>query len=83
MAENPDTHTMPLLEHLVELRNRLIWAILSFLIAFFICFYFAEPIYDFLVRPLAEIMKQVGGTNRMIYTALTEAFFTQIQVGFF
>ena len=83
MAENPDTHTMPLLEHLVELRNRLIWAILSFLIAFFICFYFAEPIYDFLVRPLAEIMNEVGGTNRMIYTALTEAFFTQIQVGFF
>lgn len=83
MAENPDTHTMPLLEHLIELRNRLMWAIVCFLVAFFVSFYFAEPIYDFLVRPLAKIMQEVGGTNRMIYTALTEAFFTQIQVGFF
>jgi len=83
MAEDPDSHTMPLLDHLMELRNRLIWTLLAFLCTFFLCFYFAQPIYGFLVRPLAEVMLEVGGTNRMIYTALTEAFFTQIKVGFF
>jgi len=83
MAENPDSHTMPLLDHLMELRTRLLWSIVGFLAAFFVCFYFAQPIYDFLVTPLAKIMQEVGGTNRMIYTALTEAFFTQIKVGFF
>ncbi|MDG2244001.1 MAG: twin-arginine translocase subunit TatC [Rhodospirillaceae bacterium] len=83
MAEDPDSHTMPLLDHLMELRTRLMWTILAFLCAFFACFYVAQPIYGFLVKPLANIMMEVGGTNRMIYTALTEAFFTQIQVGFF
>lgn len=83
MAEDPDSHTMPLLDHLMELRTRLVWILLGFFCAFFACFYMAQPIYDFLVRPLARIMLEVGGTNRMIYTALTEAFFTQIKVGFF
>ena len=83
MAENPDSHTMPLLDHLIELRTRLIWSVFGFLFTFFACFYFAQPIYDFLVVPFANVMKEVGGTNRMIYTALTEAFFTQIKVGFF
>lgn len=83
MAEDPDSHTMPLLDHLMELRTRLMWTILAFLIAFFACFYVAQPIYGFLVTPLANVMEEVGGTNRMIYTALTEAFFTQIKVGFF
>lgn len=83
MAENPDSHTMPLLDHLMELRTRLLWSAVGFLSAFFVCFYFAQPIYDFLVIPFAKVMEEVGGTNRMIYTALTEAFFTQIKVGFF
>lgn len=83
MAEDPDSHTMPLLDHLMELRTRLIWVVLGFLCAFFACFAVAEPIYGFLVTPLADIMLEVGGTNRMIYTDLTEAFFTQIKVGFF
>jgi sec-independent protein translocase protein TatC len=83
MAENPDSHTMPLLDHLIELRSRLIWSIVAFLVAFFACFYAAQPIYNFLVTPLAQVMEEVGGTNRMIYTALTEAFFTHIMVAFF
>ena len=83
MAEDPDSHTMPLLDHLMELRTRLMWSVLGFLCAFFFCFYFAQPIYDFLVIPFAKIMQEIGGTDRMIYTALTEAFFTQIKVGFF
>jgi sec-independent protein translocase protein TatC len=74
---------MPLLDHLVELRGRLLKSIIAFLIAFGICFHFAEPIFGFMVEPLARIMHQIGGSQRMIYTALTEAFFTYVKVGMF
>jgi sec-independent protein translocase protein TatC len=74
---------MPLLDHLVELRSRLLKSLIAFLIAFVICFHFAEPIFGFLVEPLARIMQQVGGSQRMIYTALTEAFLTYVKVGLF
>ncbi|MCF8480796.1 MAG: twin-arginine translocase subunit TatC [Rhodospirillum sp.] len=81
--EDVDGKTMPLLEHLVELRNRLLWAVVFFLVAFFACFHFSEHIYNFLVQPLAVIMERVGGSQRMIYTALTEAFFTYVKVAAF
>jgi sec-independent protein translocase protein TatC len=74
---------MPLLDHLIELRGRLLKSLVAFLIAFVICFHFAEPIFGFLVEPLARIMHQIGGSQRMIYTALTEAFFTYVKVGMF
>ena len=84
MADNPDDHTMPLLDHLIELRTRLLWSILGFIVAFFACYAVAEPIYGFLVQPLADILARMeGGNQRMIFTALTEAFFTQIKVAFF
>lgn len=72
-----DSSRMPLMEHLVELRRRLLWCIAAFLVAFFVCFHFAEPIYAILVHPLAV---QMGENRRMIYTGLTEAFFTYMKV---
>ncbi len=84
MAENPDSHTMPLLEHLIELRKRLFYASLSLVIGFMVAMYFSEYIFNFLMQPLAAAMKEVGGsTNRMIYTHLAENFFTQMKVAFF
>lgn len=74
---------MPLFDHLVELRSRLLRSFIALIIAFFICFALAEYIFDFLMAPLAATMKEVGGSQRMIFTALTEAFFTYIKVGFF
>ena len=68
------------MEHLIELRNRLTWAVLALFITFGICYYFVEDIYGFLVRPLADVM---GPDRRMIYTALTEVFFTYVKVSFF
>jgi sec-independent protein translocase protein TatC len=69
----------PLLEHLVELRNRIINSLWAFLIAFIVCFYFSKDIYGFLTQPLANA---VAGQpeRRMIFTALYEAFFTQVKV---
>ena len=83
MAEVPtDEKNMPLLDHLVELRSRLIYSVLIFFGFFFLAFSFAEEIFGFLVQPLATQMEQRSGA-RMIFTALHEAFFTYIKVSFF
>jgi sec-independent protein translocase protein TatC len=73
---------MPLLEHLVELRNRLIWAAASIALCFALCYAFKEDIYRFLTQPLADILAKKGLERKMIYTDLTEAFFTYIKVSF-
>ena len=83
MSDNPDDHKMPLLEHLIELRRRLMISSAAFLLAFVLCYYFARDIYGFLVHPLAEVMAAQGENRRMIYTALTEAFFTYMKVAAF
>jgi len=72
---------MPLLDHLIELRNRLMYSIISIFIAFAVCYFFAADIYSFLMHPLIEAM---GGTEgrRMIFTAPQEAFFTYVKLGF-
>jgi len=74
---------MPLLDHLIELRQRLLRSAVSIIVLFFICFYFAADLYDFLVQPLADIMEETGRDRRLIFTALHEAFFTYIKVAFF
>ncbi|MCW5699788.1 MAG: twin-arginine translocase subunit TatC [Rhodospirillales bacterium] len=74
---------MPLMEHLIELRQRLMYSLVAFLVLFFICYYFAPQIYGFLMQPLADILAETGGGRRMIYTALHEAFFTYIKVAMF
>lgn len=80
-----DDKPMPLMDHLKELRQRLLWSIGGFILAFAVCYYFSQQIYGFLAQPLADILaKQSGGAERrMIYTALYEAFFTYLKVAFF
>lgn len=79
-----DDKPMPLIEHLLELRTRLLWSLGAFLIAFALCYYFSTQIYGFLARPLANALhEQSGGERRMIFTALYEAFFTYLKVAFF
>ena len=74
----------PLVSHLIELRDRLKWAVVFFFISFCFCYYFATDIYNFLVNPSYRIYMEKGIDNpRMIYTALTEAFFTYLKVSFY
>lgn len=82
MAEMANPDPKPLTAHLVELRQRLLWVIGAMIVGTAVCFVFVEPIYSFLVQPLAEAMGE-GGTQRLIYTGLTEAFFTYLKVAFF
>jgi sec-independent protein translocase protein TatC len=77
-----DATKAPLLEHLVELRTRLIWSVISFGICFVICFFFSKPIFTFLTEPLHREM--AGRVNdHLIYTDLTEVFFTNVKIGMF
>ena len=79
-----DDKPMPLMDHLRELRQRVLWAVGAFILAFAVCYYFSQQIYAFLAQPLADILsKQSGGERRMIFTALYEAFFTYLKVAFF
>jgi len=73
---------MPLMEHLVELRTRLLYSIVAFIAAFGVAYYFHQPIFNFLVTPLNHVFEGQAG-RRMIFTAPTEAFFTYIKVAFF
>ncbi len=73
---------MPLMEHLVELRQRLLYSIVAFFVAFIVAYQFHQPIFNFLVQPLNHVFEGQAG-RRMIFTAPTEAFFTYIKVAFF
>jgi sec-independent protein translocase protein TatC len=79
--EEIDDTKMPLIDHLIELRGRMIKAFIAFLIAFILCYAVAEHIFAFLTRPLQEALH--GENRRLIYTALHEAFFTYLKVAFF
>lgn len=77
-----DEGKMPLLSHLVELRTRLMWSVGAFVLCFMVSFYFAGPVFNFLVQPLADLWEGEEA-RRLIYTALTEKFFTEIKIAFF
>lgn len=76
-----DETQAPLMEHLVELRGRLLRSVLVLAIAFGVCFYFADDILAFLARPLAEAFPP--GQGRLVYTKLYEVFFVELKVALF
>ncbi|MCB1510038.1 MAG: twin-arginine translocase subunit TatC [Hyphomicrobiaceae bacterium] len=76
-----DASKAPLMEHLIELRQRLIYSIIAFFIMFAICFAFAGPIFNILLQPYVSV---VGVANaKAIYTGLLEKFWTEVKVGMF
>ncbi|MGD0633697.1 MAG: twin-arginine translocase subunit TatC [Beijerinckiaceae bacterium] len=70
----------PLMDHLVELRSRLIRALIAFFVMFVVCYFFAKDLYNLLVIPYQHV---AGAEARLIYTAPQEYFFTQLKVAFF
>ena len=82
MTNSTEDAKMPMLDHLVELRRRLTWSAGAFLALFIVSFYFAAPVFDFLVQALYDLWD--GDTSRrLIFTALHEKFFTEIKIAFF
>lgn len=78
MIDDIDDSHAPLLDHLIELRRRLLKAFAALAVAFAICLYYARPIFGFLVQPLVR-----AGQGKLIYTQIFEAFFVEIKVAFF
>ncbi len=75
-----DDSSAPLIEHLAELRTRLIRSVLAFVIAMVACFTIAEPLLNFLVEPIAEILRARGEDPRLIFTAPQEKFFVLVRI---
>lgn len=73
-----DASRAPLLEHLIELRSRLLKAFGAYAVAFAVCYYFSKPIFAVLVQPLLA-----AGQKKLIYTQIFEAFFVDIKVAAF
>jgi sec-independent protein translocase protein TatC len=70
----------PLIEHLAELRTRLIRSVLAFTVAMVACFTVAEPILEFISQPLANVLRARGEDARLIFTAPQEKFFVLIRI---
>lgn len=80
-ADDIEASKAPLMDHLIELRSRLIKALLGFGVAFIFCFFFAKQIYNVLVWPFVWV---AGPENsKFIYTALLEYFITQLKLALF
>ena len=73
-----DDSKAPLLDHLIELRKRLLWCLAALALAFFACLYVAKPIFAVLVQPLIA-----AGQGKIIYTDIFEAFFVEVKVALF
>ena len=58
-----DDKAMPLLAHLVELRRRVMWSMIAFVLCFFLCFHYSRAIYSFLAEPLAHILLKTTGNR--------------------
>jgi sec-independent protein translocase protein TatC len=76
-----DDTQAPLLDHLIELRGRLVRCVIALGIAFAVSLYFADDIFAILVRPLAQAFP--AGEGRLVYTKLYEAFFVEVKVALF
>ncbi|MEM6421141.1 MAG: twin-arginine translocase subunit TatC [Pseudomonadota bacterium] len=85
--KDDDSHieasSAPLIEHLIELRERLIKALIGLGIGFVICWIFAEDIYTILTLPLVDQLEARGQSPQLIFTALHEAFFTYLKLAMF
>lgn len=80
MKDIDDTKA-PLMEHLIELRQRLLRCVVALALGFVLCFVFSEQLFAILVHPLKEAFGAGGG--KLVYTKLYEAFFVQVKIAIF
>lgn len=78
-----DDSTAPLMEHLLELRNRLINSVIAFCIMMIFAYAVADKIFNFLAAPLYELLVSHGQKPELIFTGLQQGFFTQIRISVF
>ena len=81
--KNEDRKQGSFVSHLTELRTRLIRSFVFLFCFFLISYYFSEEIYNFLVQPYADAVKEDIQNRRLIFTALQETFIAYLKVSFF
>lgn len=80
-TDDMEDSSAPLIEHLAELRTRLIRSVIAFVVGFIICFIFGKYLLDFLLIPIEQTMRNLGDPNPVMqYTAPQEYFFTLVRV---
>ena len=78
-----DETQAPLLDHLIELRSRLVRCVAALVLAFGVCLYFADQILGFLIQPLKRAFADGDGEGQLIFTKLYEVFFVELKVALF
>jgi sec-independent protein translocase protein TatC len=79
-ADEVEQSSMSLIEHLTELRNRIIWSLAAFTVAVILCWFVYKPIYDFLTVPLCEALIAQGQDCELVFLSLQEGFFLAFQI---
>lgn len=80
-TDEVDDSSAPLVEHLIELRNRLIWSVAAFIVAVVLAFCVSEPILRFMLKPIEHSMRALGNANPVMqYTAPQEYFFVLVRI---
>ena len=83
MNKTKSNKSSNLIDHLTELRSRLLNSFIFFIVVFFVSYFFSEEIYRFLVKPYSNFILENNLERRLIFTALHEAFITYLKVAFF
>ena len=83
MSETKSNKPSNLIDHLTELRSRLLNSFIFFLVIFLVSYFFSEEIYRFLVKPYSDSIIENNLDRKLIFTALHEAFLTYLKVAFF
>lgn len=81
MNDDIDDSKAPLLDHLIELRGRLLKCVYALALCGIVCFYFSDKLFAFLIQPLREAFGD--GKGQLVYTKLYEAFFVQVKIAIF
>jgi len=79
-TDDIEDSSAPLIEHLAELRNRLIWSVLAFLVAMVACFTIWNPVFNFLTEPLCDALVARGQDCDLVFIALEEGFFVAVSI---
>ena len=78
-----ESSAAPLIEHLAELRNRLIRSVLAFVVGMMICYAYSQPIFNFLAEPICSKLIETTGECGLIYTGLQKGFTTALRISMF
>lgn len=78
-----DDSTAPLIEHLIELRTRIIWSIVAFVVAMFACYFVWNPIFNFLTKPVCAALADRGQNCNLSLIKLQEGFFVAVSIAMF